>query len=474
MRDECSMLLPGLFAPNSLENSDGKGFGPLASSEADGAATGFDGIFSRFRAELMPASAPITMAKMAMPFGGDEAGQGLPLERQSLGFQGIRLEQEPLPALQLSLVSLEETIDQLLALQPEQRAELEDFLSSELGLTEAQQQEVFELLQQWQQSPPTIALTTDQLNAAGQAGLDAVTELREILDLLNEELSIWLNEATGQRTEAEDHGSRLENIRNNPFLAQWLLGEGRPDKGVFSAADWLAQTMQNLLKAASSGSIPMTLEPMRPEALLLESDEAEPLNQARTLDLELLTQSRQTRAEVRMEGLSLTSTEAVALTVPERGLAPAKAEEKGLLGPSLERLQRPIPMAQASQVLSERLVVMIQNEVRQATIRLDPPELGMMDIRIQVQNDQTQVQIVVQTPQVREALESQSTRLREYLEQQGLGLANLDVTDQQQQGERQGDERQASSDALARQGDEGDEELERPVKSSLGLVDHFV
>lgn len=467
------MLLPGLFAPNTPESTEGKRLGPFAGSAADGATTGFGQIFSQFKSGLMPASAPVSTASIAMPFGGDETGQGLPLERQATGFRGIHPEQQSLQALQMSLVDLGESIDQVLSLDAEQRAELADYLSSELGLTEAQQKEVFDLLQQWQQTPPSIALNADQLSEAGQAGLDAVSELRDILELLNEELSVWLNAANGQQSLVEDPGSRLDSILDNPYLAQWFLGENRPGKGAFTAADWLAQTMQNLMKAASSGSIPMTLEPMRPEALLLAGVDAEPSQQARTFDLDLLAQSRQARADARIEGQPLTATENIPL-VSERGLASPAMEEKSLLTPILERMQRPVPMAQASQALSERLVIMIQNEMSHATIRLDPPELGMMDIRIQVQNDQTQIQILVQTPQVREALESQSTRLREYLEQQGLSLADLDVTDQQQQNERQNSEQDDNSGATAGQGDTGIEEGEPLTKPALGLVDHFV
>lgn len=467
------MLLPGLFAPNRSESSEGKGLFPLSDSAEGGAAKGFGQIFSDFKAGSVPASASVNMKNIAMPFSGGETGQGLPLERQALGFQGIRPESQPLQALQLSLTELGDTIDQLLSLNPEQRAELVDYLESELGFTEDQHQAVFQMLMQWQQTPPSVALNADQLRDAGQEGVAMVEDLREVLDLLNEELSVWVNEAIGNGAVAQGLDSRIESLRENPYLAQWFLGESRPEKGMFNAADWLAQTMQQLIKSASSGSIPMTLEPMRPESLLLATFDTEPKPQ--TLNLELLSQSRQTRTDARMEGQSLTPADGIPLT-PERGQAtPSPVEEKPGLMPNLERLQRPIPMAQANQVLTERLAIMIQNEVSRASIRLDPPELGMMDIRIQVQNDQTQIQILVQTPQVREALESQSTRLREFLEQQGLSLADLDVTDQQQQNEQQNDNEQRDGSTTATgQVDQSHEEAELTTKRPLGLVDQFV
>lgn len=90
---------------------------------------------------------------------------------------------------------------------------------------------------------------------------------------------------------------------------------------------------------------------------------------------------------------------------------------------------------QAPQQLRERLMFMVNNGVQRAEIRLDPPDLGSMSIRVTVQNDQAQVNFQAQNPQAREMLEQAMPRLRELMEQQGLQLADSDVSEQQQQGD---------------------------------------
>src|SRR5690606_2496348 len=63
--------------------------------------------------------------------------------------------------------------------------------------------------------------------------------------------------------------------------------------------------------------------------------------------------------------------------------------------------------------LGARVVAMVMDDVQQARIHLDPPELGSLEIRLQVQQDQATVQVQVQNGQVRDALESGAQRLRD-------------------------------------------------------------
>lgn len=68
-----------------------------------------------------------------------------------------------------------------------------------------------------------------------------------------------------------------------------------------------------------------------------------------------------------------------------------------------------------------------------AHIRLDPPELGSLTVKISVDKDATtQVSFVAATPQARDMIEGQMHRLREMLAQQGMELnqVNVDVSQQ--------------------------------------------
>ena len=79
-------------------------------------------------------------------------------------------------------------------------------------------------------------------------------------------------------------------------------------------------------------------------------------------------------------------------------------------------------------VMNQQLITMVSKGIQQAEIRLDPPELGQMMVRIQVQGDSTQVQFQVSQHQTRELVEQAMPRLREMLAEQGMQLTDGQVS----------------------------------------------
>ncbi|ABV86693.1 flagellar hook-length control protein FliK [Shewanella pealeana] len=79
-------------------------------------------------------------------------------------------------------------------------------------------------------------------------------------------------------------------------------------------------------------------------------------------------------------------------------------------------------------VMNQQLITMVSNGIQQAEIRLDPPELGQMMVRIQVQGDTTQVQFQVSQHQTRDLVEQAMPRLREMLAEQGMQLTDGQVS----------------------------------------------
>ena len=77
--------------------------------------------------------------------------------------------------------------------------------------------------------------------------------------------------------------------------------------------------------------------------------------------------------------------------------------------------------------LSSRLQMMVGQNIQTAEIRLDPPELGSLDIKIKVANDVASVNITSANSQVREALETAVPKLREMFEESGLSLGDVNV-----------------------------------------------
>ncbi|WBA17349.1 flagellar hook-length control protein FliK [Salinivibrio kushneri] len=97
--------------------------------------------------------------------------------------------------------------------------------------------------------------------------------------------------------------------------------------------------------------------------------------------------------------------------------------------------QAPLPLGQtpseAGVALTERINVMLSKNLKQVDIRLDPPELGRMQIKLGINNDQASVHITVANQQARDAVEQAMPRLRDMLQQQGLQLAQGSVQQQE-------------------------------------------
>lgn len=130
--------------------------------------------------------------------------------------------------------------------------------------------------------------------------------------------------------------------------------------------------------------------------------------------------------------------------------------------------------------LGSHITTLIKQDVQEAKIHLDPPELGSLEIKLQVQNQETKVQIHASQPQVREALEQQAFRLREALAQEGMNLSGFDVSsgNKEQQGHAQNEQGQGSSfneGALSElDGNaEKNQTQNKATASSLNLIDTF-
>lgn len=90
------------------------------------------------------------------------------------------------------------------------------------------------------------------------------------------------------------------------------------------------------------------------------------------------------------------------------------------------------------QVLGERLQLQLDNRVQHATIRLDPPELGKIDISLQLDANKLQVQIQAGQPEVARALQQVSHELRQALTAQNNLQVQVNISSQQQSSQQQG------------------------------------
>ncbi len=92
-------------------------------------------------------------------------------------------------------------------------------------------------------------------------------------------------------------------------------------------------------------------------------------------------------------------------------------------------IHQPVNHPRWSNSFSERVVWMINNNMKEADIKLNPANLGAIEVKLSLQEDKASVAFNVQTPQAREALESALPRLREMLAESGIQLNDASVSD---------------------------------------------
>ena len=133
-----------------------------------------------------------------------------------------------------------------------------------------------------------------------------------------------------------------------------------------------------------------------------------------------------------------------------------------------------------AQGLGERVQWLVQQNIQGAEIRLNPPELGLLEVKVHLNGDHA-AQIHFSSPNgtVREALEAAIPRLREMFAETGLNLGDVNVSHhsfaEQQNSGYEGNEGGGSSARMASSevGLPEENRLQTRI-SSDGLVDMYV
>ena len=114
----------------------------------------------------------------------------------------------------------------------------------------------------------------------------------------------------------------------------------------------------------------------------------------------------------------------------------------------------PFQQAQWGSAVAEKVMWLSSHGLQEAEIQLDPPELGPLQVKVSIENDQAHVSFVVQHSNVKEALEQTATRLREMFDAEGIDLVDVDVSDQS------ADQGQEDAEALANEWNEATDNAE--------------
>lgn len=140
--------------------------------------------------------------------------------------------------------------------------------------------------------------------------------------------------------------------------------------------------------------------------------------------------------------------------------ASAKAAEQGAaLKGYATSIDVPVGHAEWGEKLVGKLTWLTANKLSVAEIHLTPPDMGPMEVRVKVNQEQATVTVHSANPVVRDQLELHSHRLRDMLSEQGLSLEQFDVSDSPQQhaGNEPGEEGdEASGQGAALAGDGGE------------------
>lgn len=128
-------------------------------------------------------------------------------------------------------------------------------------------------------------------------------------------------------------------------------------------------------------------------------------------------------------------------------LSQAAQPARAAAAPAAPLMNQPLSMHQSgwTEGIVDRVMYLSSQNLKTADIKLEPAELGRLDIRINMAPDQqTQVTFMSAHLGVRDALENQMSKLRESFVQQGLGNVDVNVSDQSQQQAQQQAQEQAS------------------------------
>ncbi len=156
--------------------------------------------------------------------------------------------------------------------------------------------------------------------------------------------------------------------------------------------------------------------------------------------------------------------------------APMQAQATDKAAASLT-LQTPLQQEAWRDEMGHQVKWLISQKMHSAEMKLNPPQLGAIEVRVTVQQDQVNLHFSTPHALVKDSLEESLPRLREILQENGLNLADVDVS-QQGAGQQQatGDEADfdpARHDRGQETADAGTDEAASVTTVHRGIVDFY-
>lgn len=96
--------------------------------------------------------------------------------------------------------------------------------------------------------------------------------------------------------------------------------------------------------------------------------------------------------------------------------------------PAVFKLHHGLDSPDFPQVLADKVAWLVDKDIGSAKLQISPPQLGPIDVHIEVQGDKAQVWLSAHSVVTREALDASSPKLRELLGSQGFAQVSVDVS----------------------------------------------
>ncbi|AWL12558.1 Flagellar hook-length control protein [Saliniradius amylolyticus] len=353
-----------------------------------------------------------------------------------------------------------------------------------------------------------LTLLRQQLMAQESTGLTTETESDEVLQLIRDKLLKIQGKGTADVSSAgaSDSGNNSTASNAEPDMERTLKALARlSDTKLDQALSQASQALQGADESEKSSFISSLKAGVEEMKAQLKQGREPGLDLkalvAQALSSEGESSDKQTAtlqdAIQRLTSLTDSQSRAQAQTSPPAELmnSPMAAERAGVghveatsgskaaqpTSSPAGQMERAINIAksEAAQQLADRVRMLVDQGNMSADIRLDPPDLGSMQIRVQMNGEQASVNMTVQNQQAKEMLDQAMPRLRELLSEKGIELGQSSVEQEQQQAQEQSSQGQGAGGSSeghdGEQGEDSETGVEMSVvNGSLGGIDYFV
>ncbi|MGV8893096.1 MAG: flagellar hook-length control protein FliK [Burkholderiaceae bacterium] len=168
-------------------------------------------------------------------------------------------------------------------------------------------------------------------------------------------------------------------------------------------------------------------------ALLKTEDKQDLRNDATNKPVPDLVQSLQINGNTKLltEAATLQKSELQSATISTNMVASQAIEQEvgeAIKNPVSDKLTPYVGSSAWNQALGQKITLMVGATQQTATLSLNPPDLGPLQVILNISKDSADATFIAAQPEVRQALEAALPRLREMMQEAGIALGQANVS----------------------------------------------